>query len=101
MSKECSTERLKFLQKVLYSFLKDSLEIMNHNYDDGQLVAQSESLVESLILSIGADYNLDINNDEDVVRTAIKLLSEDQIILREDEIKAIINKINKSEISGL
>lgn len=86
--------RKKYLQKVIFELLKNFHSEAGHKIHESQLFHQAGNMVENLLLYIGADFNLNIFNDNDVIKSAAKLLSEDQLCLSYDEVERLKVLIN-------
>ncbi len=87
-------ERKKYLHKVIFVLLKSFHTEAGHKIHESHLFHQSGNMIENLLLYIGADFNLNILNDDDVIKSAAKLLSEDQLCLSDDEVERLKVLIN-------
>lgn len=93
LEKDGFRERLKFISRVAALILTETLEKGGYTYDSSHIASQSESIAEQICLYCGANEGLDMFNDDDIVRSAVYIMSEGSVTLSDKEFNDLKEKI--------
>ncbi|MEI7811695.1 MAG: hypothetical protein WCJ01_04620 [Ignavibacteria bacterium] len=92
--KEKITARINYAGKIIKYLLTENLQHTGCEINNKNVDSQAHQLALDVLLYCGANEGVDFYSDEDIIKSAISLMSEGEINYSNEETEKIKERIN-------